>query len=148
MSLTVCIDVSGMSPLRSRLSSGVTPTSLEALLEEMGACILSQTRRRILEEQRSPEGTPWEPWSSAYTKNHKNRAQLLYDEGQLFKSLTYDVHGGTCEVGTNLPYASTHQFGNSPRGIPKRPFLGVSYENLSELSELCEDWLFRRFKNP
>ena len=51
-----------------------------------------------------PYGRPWAPL--------KTRQGLpLRDKGHLMNSIDYRVEGASVEVGTNLPYAPTHQFG-------------------------------------
>jgi phage gpG-like protein len=40
--------------------------------------------------------------------------------------MTYQSGRDWTAVGTNLIYGATHQFGDEERGIPARPYLGLS----------------------
>lgn len=69
------------------------------------------------------------------------QVEILRDTGILFNSLSaaepdpqtesyqprdgqvFEVQPGRLQVGTNVPYAATHQFGDPSRNIPPRPFL-------------------------
>lgn len=44
-------------------------------------------------------------------------------------------------LGTNLVYAATHHFGDERRGIPVRPFLGVTDEERSAIIRSLLDHL-------
>ena len=115
--------------------------SLPDLLEEIGATVVSQTQRRIAEERRSPEGDPWPEWSPRYAPTRHGGQALLVAEGHLAESVQHTVLGHSVEVGSNLVYAATHQFGSEDGTIPARPWLGLSAENEQELDHVIEDWL-------
>lgn len=51
-----------------------------------------------------PYGTPWAPLKS-------RSGQPLRDKGHLMDSFDYRVEGNSVVVGTNMPYARTHQHG-------------------------------------
>ncbi len=101
-----------------------------------GALIESQTRRRIAEEKTGPDGNAWAAWSPEYEATRKSGQSLLMNEGELLDSIAWAVSGDDLEVGSNLVYAATHQFGSEDGTIPARPFLGLSADNENELLEL------------
>jgi phage virion morphogenesis protein len=85
-----------------------------------------------------PYGNPWEALKpSTVAKRRKGSNVPLRDTGNLANSFTYNVIGDVLEVGTNVPYAPTHQRGaakgaygrtrrNAPipwGDIPARPML-------------------------
>ncbi len=118
-----------------------------AMLRVLGTEVESQTRRRITEEQASPDGEPWAAWSTGYAETRKGSGSLLADTSALLNSIAnQDLNDGLA-VGTNLQYAAIHQFGGldgmapGPAGIPERPFLGVSADNLNDLEHLAQVWL-------
>jgi len=47
------------------------------------------------------------------------------------------------ELGTTLPYAGTHQFGDDDRGIPARPFISFHERDVARWAKICEDELLR-----
>lgn len=125
-------------------------TALEALrtrmehandaLDTVGNTIVEHVRLGFTESA-DPYGTPWLPL--------KNRqGQPLRDTGRLMNSITHRVTGNAVEIGTNVLYAPTHQFGakqgafgrtkrNGPipwGDIPARPFFP------DEVRGLPQDW--------
>lgn len=112
----------------------------DPLLDALGALVVSQTEERITQEKAAPDGTAWPELSERYAKRKKKGSGILELEGDLRDSLVYLVSGQTVEVGSNLIYAATHQFGDEDRGIPQREFLGISDENEEAINELIDDW--------
>ena len=123
----------------SRLSAA----DLDALAYEIGTLIEDQTKRRIADEKTSPDGMPWAAWSPRYAaslskRNRISPRSLLVGEGNpgLLESVQNYTAGEVAEVGSNLIYAATHQFGDGERGIPARPYLGLSVANRLEIEDL------------
>jgi phage virion morphogenesis protein len=126
----------------------------KSLLDDIGAVIESQVRRRIEEEKESPDGKAWEELSSRYEKRKKKRSSggILQLDNHLLDSMQYEVRGDEIIVGSNLIYSWTHQegrkFKKSGAGeaeIPARPYLGLSSSNRDEIKETIADWLRREF---
>ena len=46
------------------------------------------------------------------------------------------ISGASVEVGSNLVYAATHQFGDPDRRIPARPYLGLSADDERDIEAL------------
>lgn len=112
------------------------------------------------EEQKGPDGGAWKKSIRATAEDGKT----LVDTAQLRNSINARASAAGAEVGTNVVYAATHQFGASGRtirakkkkflsfqvngrwirkeqvtvNIPERPFLGVSSEDRQEIQELVE----------
>ena len=123
------------------------------LMEEIAAVGESQTRRRITDEKRAPDGTAWAP--------NLEGTSILQRSGQnLLASLAFSSDADTAEWGASWEYAHIHQDGAvitpktagvlmfKVRGktvkaksvtIPARPFVGLSDENRAELLELVSD---------
>lgn len=121
---------------------------MEALLQGIGAEAESQTRRRIQEEKRGPDGVEWDEWSEAYAKSkHGQRGHephpgeltssgghtLLQLDGGLLDSIQYEVFASEVRVGSNLVYAAPNQ--------AQRPFLGLSPSNTDDIQQLVTDFL-------
>ncbi|MCE2739674.1 MAG: phage virion morphogenesis protein [Rhodobacter sp.] len=120
-----------------RLGTGFLPQ----LAQDIGAMIERQTKDRIQTEKTAPDGTPWAPWSDRYaaTRNTGNRRahSLLIDSENLLESIQDYTTGTTVTVGSQTPYSAIHQFGG--RGIPARPYLGLSDANRRDIEDLVID---------
>lgn len=139
MSATFYIRTEGFNRSRNALLQLSNPGQMVDLLENIGALVESQTRRRIQEEKTGPDGKAWQAWSDRYARNRPGGRSLLQSEGGLLDSIQYLVTDGEVEVGSNLIYAATQQYGDDARGIPARPYLGISDENEAEIDELLQD---------
>lgn len=140
MTQSMVIDLSGMVPARRALQR-LGSLDIDRLLQTLGSELESQTRRRISEEKTDPEGRPWAPWSENYES--KPGGKMLERDGNLLDSLAFEVDDDAVTVGSNMVYAATHQYGRS--GIPARPYLGVSVENVDDLNELVINFIREEF---
>ncbi|WP_304635532.1 phage virion morphogenesis protein [Pseudoalteromonas sp.] len=109
---------------------------------------LMLTHRDHFDEQRSPDGDPWQSLSPEYAKRKKkNKDKVLRLNDILRDTLAYNIGSDSLEFGSNLEYAAIHQFGGisdmSPRlaAIPARPFLGLSTEDEQEVIEILGGFL-------
>lgn len=94
------------------------------------------------EAQESPDGTPWEPLNPKYAaRKKKNADKILILDEFLRDTLAYEADADGVEFGSNRIYAATHQFGADDRGIPARPFLGISDDDEAEILEILRDFL-------
>lgn len=114
-------------------------SGLEDLVFAIGELMVNQTKTRIADEKRGPEGEVWAPWSPAYAASRSGRHSLLVGEGNpgLLESITNHSVGMEAIAGTNLVYAARHHFGDDT--MPARPYLGLSGENRREIEELAVD---------
>lgn len=142
MSFAMEFDLSGIAEVQARIAQ-LHRLDQEDLLVQLSAAVESQTRRRIQSEKTSPDGTPWDDWSTTYADTRHGGNSLLQGEGDLLDSITSEVSGLTAEVGSNKVYAAIHQFGGEEVGIniPERPYLGISDENAHELEAIALDYL-------
>ncbi len=133
MSAGLTYNFSQLTALQARIEK-LSRLQKKAILDIVGAQVESQTRRRIQVEKESPAGIPWPAWSDRYARRRPAGKSLLMNEDQLLDSLTYlMVDRDSVEVGSNMIYAATHQFGDLERGIPARAYLGISAVNETEL---------------
>ncbi|MBH0026285.1 phage virion morphogenesis protein [Pseudoalteromonas sp. SWN29] len=109
---------------------------------------LMLTHRDHFDEQRSPDGDPWQALSPDYAKSKKkNKDKILRLNDILRDTFAYNVGDESLEFGTNMEYGAIHQFGGSsdmiPRlaAIPARPFLGLSSNDEKEVIEILSDFL-------
>ena len=117
----------------------------DELLDEIGAEVESQIRRRLSEEKEAPDGTQWPRLVHKYKakKAETSSGGLLEHSGAMIDSMQYQVHSGYVEAGSNLPYVAHHNFGGLDigTGMPQREFLGLSQDNEADLMELVNDFL-------
>lgn len=109
---------------------------------------LMLTHRDHFDEQRSPDGDPWQPLSPDYAKSKKkNKDKILRLNDILRDTLAYNVGDKSLEFGTNMEYGAMHQFGGTsdmiPRlaAIPARPFLGLSQDDEKEVIEILYEFI-------
>lgn len=135
------ITLAALAPVRRRL--GRIAGTAARLLDVVGAEVEAQTRLRIAEEKRAPDGDPWQDWSERYAAQRPAKGGLLELEGHLLDSITYEVGTDVVVVGSNIVYARRHQEGDEAEGegIPARPYLGLSKANERALESLVVNWL-------
>ena len=125
------------------------------LFNRIGRALVNDAKLNF-RRQHDPEGNPWAPL--------KLRAgRILSDTGRLRNSLSYKTGDDEVEVGTNVLYAKTHQFGATikpkkakalafpgPNGktifakqvkIPARPFLGVEQRQVNKIHQVIDKWV-------
>jgi phage virion morphogenesis protein len=116
----------------------------DKLADTIGTELDSQTKERIEDDKKAPDGTPWASWSSEYAKTRHAGQSLLQGESHLLDSITHNVvDGSDVEHGSNLEYAAVHQYGHDfgRRRIPARPYLGLSRDNERDILAVADDWL-------
>jgi phage virion morphogenesis protein len=139
-------DFTGLDELQSRLKK-LSRIKKAEILDIVGAQVESQTRRRIRDEKTDPSGNSWPAWSSHYAARRPAGRTLLMNEDHLLDSVTHlAVDSDSIEVGSNLIYAASHQFGDGDRGIPMRAYLGISEDNEKELLREMDEYLDKVIK--
>lgn len=127
----VRVEWQGLDTARRVLSGlAIAGRNLFPLMDEIGGALETSTRVRF-EAGDGPDGRPWAPVQRG--------GQPLVDTGRLLASITSNADRTSVEVGSNLIYAATHQFGRD--AIPPRPFLGLSVDDGREVEAIVEDWL-------
>lgn len=110
-------------------------------LEKVAAVIESQTKRRIKEDKAAPGGGLWKAWSLNYMfTRHANHA-LLENTGALYDDIASEADENSAVIFTTMIYGATHQFGDSSRNIPARPYLGLGFRDTQEVEEVFADWM-------
>lgn len=126
--------------LRALVDAG---EDLEPAFIDIGEGLLNSTHDRW-DQQVDPEGNPWEPLDPKYqARKEKNAEKVLVLEGFMRDTLAYNTSSQSMEMGTNLIQGATHQFGDDDRGIPARPFLGLSADD----EQMVLDTLMNHFDN-
>ena len=113
----------------------------KAVLSNIGVLMVAQTRERLETTKKSPSGKSWKKWSDKYKKTRKPNHSLLSNEGELTQSIAFNISGNELQVGSDLIYAGTHQYGNPDRNIPQREFLGMSKQNEVEIYTELDDYM-------
>lgn len=81
------------------------------LMRNIGAALSSSISLRFRESV-TPEGSAWPPLSPVTLALRRgSSAQILRDTGRLAASIATNARKDQVEVGTNVIYATTHQFG-------------------------------------
>lgn len=150
---TVNIDISELKELSAILNhSALSSTDRVALMKSLGNEIVEQSRSRILETQEDPDGNKWQDYADSTLRGLKAKGlekvvSLLNREGYLHQSIDVQQSGQwSVLVGSAREYAGVHQWGYKPKNIPARPYLGLSSDDISDLTELAEIFLKRRMQ--
>ena len=113
---------------------------LAALADAIGALITDSTVNRLVNSKQGPEGETWPAWSDEYARTRHAGNSLLIGEGHMRDSIQHEVFGNRSApavgVGAYVLQGATHQFGDEDRGIPARPFLGLSDDDRVRIEDL------------
>ena len=138
--LTLSVDADDLDRVANRLNRITNRSQMRKMMELIAEEGATQTTRRIKDEKTSPDGSAWEPLDPAYKAWKSKQATsggILEFDGWLA-----DIDTGFDEDfalwGSNREYALTHQSGDDSRGIPARPYLGLSGENIEDILDLIE----------
>lgn len=104
------------------------------------ANVVRQDVEETFDKERSPDGTAWQKLNPIYQERRYRQGYdgaILQRRGDLINSLNIDYGDNFALVGVSEPYGQYHQFGTQ-RGLPARPFLGVSETGIEELKQLLQ----------
>ncbi len=131
---------------------------MQPAMDEVGN-YLQNIIEESFESGRSPDGEVWSPLAdSTLIKKSKDgkpvsMGKLLYEEGTLFESITYEADSDSMAVGVNAyskgdyPYPVVHQFGSKDGKTPARRFMPIDSNGelddgvKEEILDLLEDFL-------
>lgn len=150
--------------VRRAVSAGVdalaSPRPLFANIREY----LLRVHRQRFQDQKAPDGTPWQALSPSYQKRKReNSDRILYLRGYLANTLRGVIDDNGLAFGTDRVYGAIHQFGGTIQHkarasrrsnfaqdatigkhetrTPARPWLGTSDENDNYILEMTRDYL-------
>lgn len=110
--ITITVDD---AQVRDRLNQ-LEQADTSDLMPRLGEYLLKSTQKRFdKENQKAPDGTPWQALKARYASRKKyNKDKILTLRGYLRRSIRYQVVGSDAvEVGTNVEYAAIHQLGGA-----------------------------------
>ena len=111
------------------------------VFQEIGAELVDSTVKRF-DTFEGPDGRPWPPLAEKTRRSkRKHKSKPLTLEGDLRDSFSAEADRAGLVVGTDRPYAATHQFGREESNIPARPFLGLSDADLALIDDLLREYL-------
>ena len=140
--LRIQVKLEGIPQLQNRLARLATRAGdPEALTAALAALMETQVKRRISDEKTAPDGSTWQAWDPAYARTRKANHSLLVNDQNLMDSIAGSSNDHEAVVGSEMIYARVHQEGWPERGIPARPFLGLSQENVNEIDQTVNDWM-------
>lgn len=103
---------------------------------------LLRSHRARFDAQESPQGEPWQPLDPTYrARKPRRQDEILVLNGLLRDTLRYQDGPDSLEIGTDRIYGATHQFGDEDRGIPARPWLGLSDDDEAQALQTLIDYL-------
>lgn len=117
--------------------------SRKDFLNELGVGLVDEVHKRINDTKTAPDGTRWKPWASSTAKARRRAGTassgLLFNSGELTRSIGYTITGNKVAVNTTLPYAQFLQ--NGTKNMPARPFLGMGKAEQDLTTNLWNKWI-------
>jgi len=116
---------------------------LTDVFADIGEHMIESTKQRF-EDQVDPDGQKWAKLSDlTLSRKEKNADKIMIESGDLMESMVPLASAEELIFGTNKIYGAMHQFGGttSPQSmfpgaaIPARPFLGVSNDDITAISD-------------
>lgn len=101
------------------------------------------------EKEQSPDGTPWAELKPDTIKRKREKSRqldILVQDGYLRDLMRYNPSPSGLDFGTDRKYGATHHFGDDDRGIPARPFLGLSDADQIEVVSILQEHLQNAMK--
>lgn len=141
---TITVQTPGFKAFQDALQR-VSRFRRSVVLDQLADLMLEQNRARLDQAKEGPDGDSWEPWTAAYSAKNSS-GELLEKSGDLLDSLQASVGRDSVSLGSDLLYAAVHQYGDDKRGIPARPYMGFSDDDLDELGALAETFLRGLFR--
>nr|WP_294915360.1 phage virion morphogenesis protein [uncultured Neokomagataea sp.] len=133
-----------------------------AVLSAVGEQMIKATQERFY-QQKGPDGKAWAPLNPLYAAT-KSETRILFRTGALCNGIEKFVDGNRLVWGSDLEYASVHQFGAviKPKtakqisfdiggvffhrksvSIPARPYLGFTQADRETVIEELNEFLHR-----
>jgi phage virion morphogenesis protein len=132
--------------------------NLEPVLNDIGQEVINHTYTSFNEQKDPVTGINWKPLneltiynqhrgkkklkngkdSASYERFVKNK-KILRFRNRLFQSISYTTGKSYVAIGSNLPYALVHQYGNE--NIPKRRYLPFKDNDTDVSNDLSKDIL-------
>ena len=129
MSIEIRYDDRRLQQLLNRLRGQAD--NLEPAMREIAGHLVDSVAESFA-GQSAPDGSAWKPLADSTIRDRLRRGYsagpILERSGDLASRILADWDDEVAVAGTNLIYAATHHYGDQKRGIPARPFLGVSDE--------------------
>ena len=142
--------------LDAALAEGIRAAGdMTPLMRRIGAVLETSVSERF-EQSKGPGGEAW-PVS---IRAREEGGQTLIDSARLRDNIVSEAEPRAVEIGTNVPYAATHQFGATIRpreagslafrlpggqfvtvgkvNIPARPFLGFDAADEADIGDTVE----------
>ena len=142
--MQVEIKISGLDEV-GRFAEVATRWASGGMLDVFGEAIIEDARLRLEDDETDPDGNRWAEWSDSYAATRGPGDKILFDSGDLSRSLSARRRGSMLSVASSEEYAAVHQFGSLDGNTPAREFIGVGREFLDALGEVLPADLDREF---
>lgn len=131
----------GLDELQVNLLGGYQ----DDLLEELGDYLVRSVSERIKDTKENPFGRDWQEWATGTRRQREKKGNvaqgLLWDSGDLLRSIKAEIRPSQVAVGSQLAYAEWLQEGTEH--MPSREFLGFSNADLEAIDTITESFIAR-----
>lgn len=101
---------------------------LKSFTQRVSNIMFADIQMHFITDQSDSKGMPW-----ASVKKPPPSGSILARTGTLRQSFWTRASDTAAEVGTNIEYARVHNFGFPQRNIPKREFMWISENAMSQI---------------
>lgn len=150
--ITIDMDSSPVAKALGGLAAQMS--DLRPVMQDIGEYLVVSTKERF-PAGTGPSGVPWPENSPVTLARKKGTRPLIGETKRLGDEILAHVGDDNVEVGSNLVYAATQQFGaaqgqfgrtkrNGPipwGNIPARPFLGLSDRDEQSILDIVQEHL-------
>lgn len=123
--------------------------SPDDIYRDWGEGLLISTRQRV-QDGVSPDGTPFVGLKKSYAaekaKAVGNRPILIRDFHMVGDRFVYQIDQDGLLIGTGSPQGRAMQYGYPEKGIPARPWLGLSDSDKDLLKSVAADHLLQAIR--
>lgn len=138
-------DVGALAVLERGIAAS---TSLGPAMETIAAELLEISHGAFANESDPTSGAGWVPLKASTLAQRAKTGHdgpILQKSGNLLLRVQTDSNENAAEIGAGVEYGLIHQIGSAPnQGIPARPFVGASPEDLNSFEDILSDHITRR----
>jgi len=142
----ITIDDAALRAALKQLTAHVS--DMQPVFADIAEMVLETTKARF-EATVGPDDIPWDSLlPKTIARKKKPADSILVETGTLLDQLVALSDSDSAQVGSNIIYAATHQFGDIMDAIPARPFLGIDQNDQNDIITLLRIYLEEGMQPP
>lgn len=139
------IEVNASHAIKGLENLSKKASDLSPLMMEIAGFLADVTEDAFDKESDPTTGDPWQGLLSDTIATRKKRnkwpGKILQVTGDLATKIITDHGSDYAQIGSNLVYATAHQFGFDQNNLPARPFIGLSDRHITKIEQMIGGFL-------